>query len=403
MTDLLWCIDDARLEGLAAKYGTPLFVYDWKSVLQCREQLDMIMKGVCHRCWLSMKTAPVKPLIQSWRELGERIEVVSPYELNAALSVGFSPADVLVNGPGKAGWLGSVEVSGLNVVFDSALECRQLARQAAKHDWLVGLRIAPRNQRDPDAPNFPDQFGLDGDAISTALASLSVEGIAPEIFQFHLRSNVRSVSDFRDALDEVLRISEQLEINPRIIDCGGGLPVEGETLRETGAPSWSSEFDQLGRVLSERLALANQVEEVWLEVGRFLTARSALLIARVLDVKERGGCRFVVCDGGRVNNAFPSDWELHEYRFIPERRSPSQTTTCICGPTCMAYDWLDRSVSNIEISPGDLLVWGNAGAYHLPFETSFSFGRAAVVWLDEFGSRLARPRESFERWWGAWN
>ena len=49
---------------------------------------------------------------------------------------------------------------------------------------------------------------------------------------------------------------------------------------------------------------------------------------------------------------------------------------------------------------GDKIVWHNAGAYHLPWETRFSHGLAPVVWYgggDEV--MVVRERERFGNWW----
>jgi hypothetical protein len=52
---------------------------------------------------------------------------------------------------------------------------------------------------------------------------------------------------------------------------------------------------------------------------------------------------------------------------------------------------------------GDYIVWFNAGAYHLSWETRFSHGLAKVIWCDEqMRLNLARPGEDFEAWWGTW-
>jgi hypothetical protein len=43
----------------------------------------------------------------------------------------------------------------------------------------------------------------------------------------------------------------------------------------------------------------------------------------------------------------------------------------------------------------------DAGAYHLPWETRFSHGTAAVLWLETNRLLEVRRRESFEQWWNA--
>ena len=56
-----------------------------------------------------------------------------------------------------------------------------------------------------------------------------------------------------------------------------------------------------------------------------------------------------------------------------------------------------------SVAPGDLIVWLDAGAYHLPWETRFSHGLCAVVWADPADAlSLARARETPEQWSYLW-
>ena len=46
------------------------------------------------------------------------------------------------------------------------------------------------------------------------------------------------------------------------------------------------------------------------------------------------------------------------------------------------------------IEAGDIIVWLEAGAYHLPWETRFSHGLSAIVWFDDREQPVvARTRE----------
>ena len=138
-----------------------------------------------------------------------------------------------------------------------------------------------------------------------------------------------------------------------------------------------------------------------MENGRWGGARSGVLVVRILDVKERAKMRSLICDGGRTMNALVSTWETHELLSLPERRGPTKLTT-VNGPTCMAFDQLARRPMAQSLRVGDHLLWLDAGAYHLPWETHFSHGRAAVLWHDGRRVTVVRDPESFEEWWGQW-
>ena len=177
---------------------------------------------------------------------------------------------------------------------------------------------------------------------------------------------------------------------PRFLDCGGGLPAP--------SPAADAAIASLDIAIAVAHArLGPELEELWLENGRFVTERSSVLAVRVIDIKDRPEGRYVICDGGRTNQALAADHGLHPLMLIPDRNGTSRLTT-ICGPTCMTDDCMGRPALPEDVSPGDCLLWMNAGAYHLPWETRFSQGLCAIAWCDESEHlSLARERERPDR------
>ncbi len=234
-----------------------------------------------------------------------------------------------------------------------------------------------------------------------ALAQLQRAKVRLETVQFHLRSNLPSVQIYERAIAEVAAICRSAQFSPLNLDIGGGLPVQHVLTR--GGKVYDGEFGlrAFARMLRQADKLFPGLREVWLENGRWLSAGSGALVIKILDVKERRGLRQFICDGGRTLHALTSLWEQHALLPLEERRGPA-TLTAVHGPTCMAFDQLARIPLPRSIVAGDHLLWLDAGAYHLPWETRFSHGHAAVCWHDERGLRVARERQDFEAWWEPW-
>jgi len=381
-------------------WATPMYVVAWPPVAESLRLLGDSVGGKPVRHWLSMKTQPVRPLLRRWREEGRGVEVVSDFELAAALVEGFEPSRILVNGVAKQSWLSRSKASGLVVHFDSTLEIRELVELAKRLEWRTGLRLHVREEHDPDEPQFGTQFGLTPEDAKVGVDILRSHGVAPESIHFHLRSNVEHVESYRRALTEAVETCRQLGLEPSYLDCGGGLPLRyAEPDGQRHDELFVSDY---ARVLATSLELFPSLKELWLENGRFLTGRAGVLVVTVLDIKNRLDCRYLICDGGRTNHALISDWEAHRVLSIPKRMGRTCLTT-VCGPNCMAYDRLIRMQLPEDIEVGDRLLWMDAGAYHLPWESRFSHGLANVVWYDnENGLQLARRADSFEQWWGLW-
>jgi diaminopimelate decarboxylase len=385
-----------------SKHSAPLYLSAWAPVKAALEDLNRTKGVLPIRNWLSFKTHPVAPLLRHWRDLGLGVEVVSEFEFLAALREGFVPSSILVNGVAKHDWLLRNPVRDCWVHFDSLAEIEALKNHVKGQGWKVGLRCHVSEEYDPDEPQFSGQFGMIGDEFKTAVSRLRACAIEPSSLHFHLRGNVRDADAYRRAWREAATICDQAQFEPSYVDFGGGLPVSGEW--PAGEEEINSDFDldALKEVFDEVPEDLPCVKEIWLENGRYITARSCVLVLQVLDIKERKDSRYLICNGGRTNHALVSDWESHEILTLPQRTAPTILTT-ICGSTCMAFDRLIRKQMPSDIRAGDHLVWMNAGAYHLPWETRFSHGLCEVLWYNQNSEFIvAREREGFEDWWSQW-
>ena len=393
---------------------TPLYVFSSEPVAERIAELDAALvqagfrlknknpKGkLSFQHWLSFKTQPVRPLLRWWREQDRPVEVVSEFELRAALAEGFTPENILVNGPAKHHWLPRFELRELSVNFDSPAELEVLSSQAKKLNWRGGIRILTGEEFDPETPEHPTQFGFTPEEAVTALEKSRRTKMRMETIQFHLRSNLPSVKIYERAVAEVAAVCRAAQFSPQFLDIGGGVPVRHVLTR--GGKVFDGEFGL--RAFAQTLRQADkafpELREIWLENGRFVCAGSGALVVKILEVKERRGLRQFICDGGRTLHAVTSVWEQHALLPLMEHHG-AETLTAVHGPTCMAFDQLARIPLPRSLAAGDHLLWLDAGAYHIPWETRFSHGHAAVCWHDEHGLRRVREPQSFEHWWSQW-
>ncbi|MFX1478232.1 MAG: diaminopimelate decarboxylase family protein [Promethearchaeota archaeon] len=384
------------------RYETPFYLSACEPVRQAFEKLKTLETNIIFKNWYSFKTHPIRPLVRFLQSHDYGIEVVSEFEFLAALEEGYKPESILINGVAKHEWLKKYKIRGLRVHFDSLTEINQLISYAREYDWIIGLRCHVSEEYDPDEPTFSGQFGLSANEMTEAVSVLLNNQLRLEGFHFHLRTNVRAAPDYGRAIDEVAKLCINLNFAPKYIDCGGGLPVTGEWPINKVEAKKVFNFIEFKSILSGIANKFPSIEEIWMENGRFISAQSCVLIIKILDIKQRSECRYLICDGGRTNQALVSDWETHQISTYPNKGGEMCLTT-ICGPTCMAYDRLARIPMSKDINIGDYIVWHNAGAYHIPWETRFSHGLAKVVWFDE-DSRLSlvRDNESFQDWWQKW-
>lgn len=379
------------------RFKTPFYIFSHAPI---RTKLEFLEKefGPHVTNWLSLKTLTLPCLLRWWLKLGLGVEVVSEYELLAALEVGYPTNRILVNGVAKHAWGKRCWRKGLRVNFDSIKEIESLSLIAKSGDWQVGIRFHPTIQKDPENREFSDQFGIPSKHFKYACDLLKKEQFALNTIHIHLRSNIPNLRYHESALEELRRVLDQTKFELKYLDLGGGLPATGV---EQFDPNWRSSFSvvHLGKLIQTYKENFPAIKEFMLENGRYVLSNCGVLVFSVTDIKETDGSKILICDGGRVNHALPSDWEKHEVGILPNR-SGEPILTSICGPTCMAFDCISRENLPNDIQEGDKVIWFDAGAYHLSWENRFSQPLARVLWHDAQDDIIeTRRTETFHEWW----
>ncbi len=380
------------------RIGTPGFVFAREPLAAALTELESALGGLPARHWWSFKTLPLRPALRWWRASGRPVEVVSEFEWRGARDLGFEADAILVNGPAKARWLANRALPGMRVNFDSLGEIIALGRLARDLKWRVGVRVNPTEEVNSEYPGVRSQFGLLPGELGEAARRLKRWGVGVEVVHFHLRTHVPSADWYARAMAEVLEAVQAVGWHPTVLDVGGGVPATGVGSRRGAPLDAGFSLEKLRTMLRQVLRRHPGLREVWMENGRRLAAPSGVLAVRVLEVKEGRGVRTLICDGGRTLHALVATWEHH--RVVPLRRRPGpEADTLLCGPTCMAFDNLGRHPLPVATRPGDVLLWLDAGAYQVSWETRFSHGLAGIAWVDGDDVEVVREAEDFESWW----
>jgi bifunctional diaminopimelate decarboxylase / aspartate kinase len=143
----------------------------------------------------------------------------------------------------------------------------------------------------------------------------------------------------------------------RVIDVGGGLGVPEHT-EQPGV-----DLAALDTLLTAVRAEHPQLE-VWLEPGRYLVASAGVLLARVTQLKGKGGVRFIGIASGMNSLIRPALYgAYHEIVNLTRLDEPANELVSIVGPICESADVLGHDRLLPPTREGDVLLIANAGAY----------------------------------------
>lgn len=395
----LWA-EGVRAADLAARYGTPLYVYSARTLKRHCRAFEAALEGLDHRICFSVKANGNIHLLRLLGELGAGVDIVSGGELFRALRAGIPSDRIVYSGVGKQDHE-IRDALAADILMFNVESMQELARIGALADEKgtvarVSLRINP----DVDPQTHPyistglkqNKFGLDMlEATGAYSMAKTMPGVAPVGMDCHIGSQLTQIGPFREALEKLLAFADRLRssgIAIRYLDLGGGL---GITYNEETPPLPKD----LGRVIVD--TVGDRHLTVILEPGRAIAGNAGILLTRVLYTKKTRVKAFVIVDAAMNDLVRPALYGAYHHiaEVLPQGREPK--TADVVGPICESSDFLAQERRLPAVAPGELLAVFSAGAYGFSMSSQYNARpRAAEVIVDGDRVTLARRRETYE-------
>src|SRR5215831_17251565 len=96
----LWC-EDVRLSDVADEFGTPVYVYSRKSIIDHARWIENAFEGIEHLSCYAVKANTNQQVLRIIAGEGLGADVGSIGELHCALEAGFPPERITFSGVGK--------------------------------------------------------------------------------------------------------------------------------------------------------------------------------------------------------------------------------------------------------------------------------------------------------------
>jgi diaminopimelate decarboxylase len=392
--------EEVAVSDLAARFGTPLYVYSTRTLRRHYRVMDEAFAGTDHLICYAMKALSNLSVLKLFAAMGSGFDIVSVGELLRCVKAGADPRKIVFSGVGKTDeeLQAAIEAGILMINVESGPELRRVASVAGRmrRRAPVSLRVNP----DLDPGTHPhistghrdSKFGVplaqvqEYYAEARALADLELVGLST-----HIGSQITDTSPFTEAANKVATIVKALRENGvalRYLDLGGGL---GIPYQEEPPPPSEYAAALLGPLRGLGLKLI-------IEPGRVLVGNAGALVTRVLYVKETDVKRFIVVDGAMNDLIRPVLYEAYHQILPVERRANAPAVTAdVVGPVCESGDFFAREREMPEPRDGDLLAVMSAGAYGFVMASNYnSRPRAPEIMVDGAEAHVVRERESFE-------
>jgi len=390
--------EQVPLRKLAAKFGTPLYVYSRQHIVGQFTALDRAFRPVEHTICYAVKANSNLAILAALAKAGAGFDIVSAGELYRVVKAGGDPTRCVFSGVGKT--RAEIEYAlklGIYIFnVESEAELRQLSAvgQRLGKRAPIALRVNPHV--DPDTHHYistgkkESKFGI---SIERALAvyreASRLPGVEIRGVQMHIGSQITKTQPYRLAIQKLARLADQVRaLAPATLqsfDIGGGLGIcyRNET------PPTAQQFATAVLPLVKKTGL-----RLLIEPGRFIVGNGGVLVARVVYVKETPVKTFVITDAGMNDLIRPALYEsYHEILPVKQTRGRSRKAD-IVGPVCESGDFFAQDRLLPVAVADDLLAVMSAGAYGMAMTSNYNARpRPAEVLVSGSGYRCVRKRE----------
>jgi diaminopimelate decarboxylase len=413
----LFC-EDMSLAEIASKYGTPLYIYSKKQILENFRSFNDAIKKSNSKNYVSyaIKANSNLEILKILASEGSGASVVSGGELIAALKAGFDPAKITFDGPGKND--DEIILALQSDIFAIDIESIQelFVVNEIAGNLKTTARICIRVNPHVDAKTHPyistglshNKFGI---PFENAFAAYRLAKSLPNIeivgLHSHIGSQITELSPFIEAAESIVEfindLKEKEDIELKHINFGGGQAVEyhnvvnhpllKEVEKESkNIPSFEEFVNAVLPILSKTGCTIN------IEPGRAVIANTCAIISKVLYTKSNGEKNFLIVDAAMSDLMRPSLYQAY-HEIIPLKLNAQTGTKVvdIVGPICETGDFLaqDRKMPNAD--RGDMIAVLCAGAYGYVLASNYNLRpRAAEVLVDGNSMRIIRKRERVE-------
>ena len=404
--------EDVDLEEVAAKIGTPAYVYSAGTIQDHYRRLDAALSGLDHEICYAVKANSNRAVLRLLAQEGAGFDIVSGGELFRVLAADGDPSRCTFAGVGKSR-------EEIEYALEQGVHCFNLESEA-ELDYTAriaagkGVRAPIALRVNPDVESgshhyittgrSENKFGIALDRVGAVYeAAARLPQIAIRGVQMHIGSQITEAAPFAEAIAKITPLVLELKKNYGIefFSIGGGMGIVYQSSLASGSGDWWQRDDTGALTIADYAAaivpaLRGLGLRILLEPGRFLVGNAGVLLTRVRYIKQTGQKKFAIVDAGMNDLIRPALYQSY-HEIVPARapESDARETIDVVGPVCESGDFFAQDREMPPLAEGDLVAIMSAGAYGFVMASNYNsrpLPAEVLVHGDAFG--LIRERQT---------
>ena len=392
-------IENISLDKLAIKYSTPLYCYSYNKLKSNIINFFTYFKKFSPLVCFAIKSNTNLNLIREIKNFGLGADVVSKGELMLALKAGINRKKIVFSGVGKteSELKFAIEKKILLINSESESEIKIIEKIAKKKNVVVniGIRLNPNTDANTlkqiSTGKKENKFGVDEKTFLKLVSVLRTsKNIKLKCLSVHIGSQITDHKPYEKMLKAVDKIINKAKFNFEYIDLGGGMGISYEkNQKKLDYKKYKSAIEKFLRKNNSKLIF---------EPGRSIIGNTAILISRVIYLKETSKKIFVILDAGMNDMMRPALYGA-KHQILPafKNKKKSKKSYEFVGPICETTDKF-LSVSNFnKLKERDLIFISDVGAYGSSLSSNYNIRpKPSEILINKSKITILKKRQKLE-------
>ena len=395
----IFTIENCNMNKVVKKFETPIFCYSQKKIKENIIRFKKSFKSFSPIICFSTKSNSNVEILKEIKKNGLGADVVSKGELMIALKSGISPKRIVFSGVGKTKpeLIYAINKNILLINCESKseiLEIEKIAKSKRKN-VDIGIRLNPNTDaktlKQISTGKKENKFGINEKTfIEVSKYVNKSKFLNLKCLSVHIGSQILDHRPYEKMLKVLDKLIKKIRFNFEYIDLGGGIGID------YNKDNKKFDYKKYNQVIKK--FLENHKSRIIFEPGRSIIGDTAVLISKIIYIKENSKKDFIIVDAAMNDLMRPALYGA-KHKIIPLRKNNKKTNKNydFVGPICETTDKFLTTSKFQKLNEKDYIIICDVGAYGSSLSSNYNIRpKPAEILIQNSKVKVIKKRQKLK-------
>ncbi|MDA9723115.1 diaminopimelate decarboxylase [Candidatus Pelagibacter sp.] len=370
----IFTIEKCKLNKVIKKFETPIFCYSEKKINENINNFKNSFKSFSPIICFSTKSNCNLEILKQIKRNGLGADVVSKGELMLALKAGINSKKIVFSGVGKtkSELTYAVQKNILLINCESKSEILEIEKIAKSKNKKVdiGIRLNPNTDaktlKQISTGKKENKFGVNEKTFEEILEYIkNSKFLNLKCLSVHIGSQILDHKPYQKMINVIEKLIKKLKFNFEYIDLGGGMGID------YNKDNKKFNYKKYNQIIKK--FLKKNKTKIIFEPGRSIIGDTAILITKIIYIKESSKKDFIIVDAAMNDFMRPALYGA-KHKIIPLKKTNKiiNKSYDFVGPICETTDKFLTTSKFQKLSEKDFIIICDVGAYGSSLSSNYN-------------------------------